>query len=73
MKHNLQCQSVTRTHSDACLFIRHGTQVCSNKYIGQLEPVAALPEKDGSVVPPQVSCTGCSACSSLAPSTFLAQ
>ena len=63
MKHNHQCQSVTCTHSDAGIFVRHGTQVCSNKYTGQLEPVAALSKKDGSVVPTQVSCTGCSACS----------
>ena len=38
---------VTHEHSDECLFTRHWTRVCSNKYTAQLEPVAPVPEEHG--------------------------
>ena len=38
---------VTRKHSDACLFARHQTRVCSQKHGEQLERVAPFAEKDG--------------------------
>ena len=38
---------VTHEHPDECLFTRHWTRVCSNKYTAQLEPVAPVPEEHG--------------------------
>ena len=38
---------VTHEHPDECLFTRHWTWVCSNKYTAQLEPVAPVPEEHG--------------------------